>query len=110
VRAQAIGALGQLGLTILQRPETLPALVAALHDRDGGVRARAAQALGQLGAATLRHPEALSALVAALYDEDNHVRYRAAGAIAQLMAQGVRFFRRWWGKIEGKRVEDLAQV
>lgn len=110
VRAQAINALGQMGGAILQQPETLPALVATLHDRDGGVRARSAQALGRLGAATLRHPEAFAALIVACHDANSHVRYRAAAAIAQLMAQGVRLFRRWWGKIEGKHVEDLAKV
>jgi HEAT repeat protein len=81
-----------------------------LRDMDAGVRARAAQALGQIGDKAAWQPEVLSALVQALQDADADVRFRAAEALGQMMAQGVRLFRRRWGKIEGKRVDELATL
>jgi len=45
-----------------------------------------------------------------MHDEDGDVRSRAAEALGQMMAQGVRVFRRRWGKVEGKRVEELATL
>jgi HEAT repeat protein len=111
VRARATDTLGRMGTTATQHPYVLPTLVqVTLHDKDGGVRARAAKALGQIGETVARRPEVLPALVAALRDEDGDVRFRAAEALGQIMAQGVRVFRRLWGKVEGKRVEELANL
>jgi HEAT repeat protein len=110
VRAQATKALGQIGVAVTRHPEVLPALIAALGDRDKGVRSHAAKALGQMGKAAASYPEVLPALMAALRDQEGNVRYRAAEALGQVMAQGVRIFRRWWGKIEGKNVEELADL
>ena len=52
----------------------------------------------------------LSALVQALRDADADVRFRAAEALGQIMAQGVRVFRRRWGKVEGKTIQELAAL
>jgi HEAT repeat protein len=111
VRTEAVAALGQVDAATTQRTSvlfTLGRLV--LRDMDAGVRARAAQALGQIGDKAAWQPEVLSALVQALRDADADVRFRAAEALGQMMAQGVRVFRRRWGKIEGKRVDDLATL
>jgi HEAT repeat protein len=111
VRSEVAEALGWMGAAATQHPRVLLALVRiALHDTDGGVRSRAAEALGQIGEAAARHPEVLPALVQAMHDEDGDVRSRAAEALGQMMAQGVRVFRRRWGKVEGKRVEELATL
>jgi hypothetical protein len=55
-----------------------------------------------------RRTDLLPSLMIALRDEDTYVRYRAAVALAGVMAQGVRIFRRWWGKVEARRIEELA--
>jgi HEAT repeat protein len=62
-------------------PEAVPALAAALADRDALIRAEAAGDLGQLGA--LSRP-ALPALRAALHDPDPFVRVYAAEAVARI--------------------------
>jgi HEAT repeat protein len=93
---------------VSHHPEMLLALVAALRDKDEGVRSQAARALGQLGKTAASHPAVLPALMEALRNDDSSVRAEAAEAVAQIMAQGIRVFRRWWGKVEGKTVEELA--
>jgi HEAT repeat protein len=110
VRARAVDALGQIGALVPQHPEVLLALVAALHDKDEGVRSQAARALGQIGKTGADHPDVLPALLEALRDQDSYVSAEAAEALGQLMAQGVRVFRRWWGKMEGRMVEQLASL
>jgi hypothetical protein len=108
VRMRAVEALGQIGARTSQCDENLFALIAAFRDRDAGVRAHAARALGQIGAPAAAYPELLPALLAAMQDSDNVVSTEAAHALGRLMSQGVRIFRRWWGKSEEKRVADLA--
>ena len=110
VRVQGVAALGQIGELATQNAHVLPALVALLHDKDNGVRAQSAQALGHMGAKSVGQPEVLQALMEALKDEDSYVRFKSAEAFAQLTAQGWRFFRRWWRKVEGKKAEDLAAI
>jgi len=85
-------------------------LVAALHDGDSGVRSQSAKALGQLAQAVVHRLDVLSALIDALRDEESDVRCEAAETLGQMMAQGVRVFRRWWRKVEGKTVEELASL
>ena len=111
VRTEAAAALGRVEAAATQLVSVLLALVRlVLRDTDAGVRARAAQSLGQRGNKAAWQPEVLSALVQALRDADADVRFRSAEALAQMMAQGVRIFRRRWGKIEAKRVDELAAL
>jgi hypothetical protein len=108
VRSEAMRALAQIGEVAAQRPQVFNALVLAIqNDRDAGVRAQAARALESMASVFAQRTDLLANLLAALRDEDTYVRYRAAIALASIMAHGVRFFRRWWGKIEARRVEDL---
>lgn len=111
VRAQALDALAAMGASgeSSQRRQTTLALVQALQrDRDGAIRARAARALGSLVKMSELDNEELSALFAALRDSDATVRAEGAVVLGEVMAQGVRLFRRWWGNIESKKVEELA--
>lgn len=110
VRAQATAALGDIGPVALQHPHSLPALLATLRDQDQGVRAQAAKALGQMGAAIAQSPEALPDLLFALRDENRYVRFRAAEALSIIMVQGIRLFRRWWGKIHIKTIDELTAL
>ena len=110
VRAQAIEALGQLRASVARTPQILDALIAVLRGKDTGVRVQAARTLGHIGRAVARHPKGIPALLNALRDEDSSVRARAAEALEKIMAQGVRLFRRWWGKIEAREMEDLTRV
>lgn len=108
VRSEAMRALAQIGEVAAQHSQVLNALALAVqNDRDAGVRAQAARALEHMASVVAQHTDLLPNLLTALRDEDTYVRYRAAIALARVMAHGVRFFRRWWGKIEAKRVEDL---
>jgi HEAT repeat protein len=111
VRAQAMDALALIGALAAssQRVQALLALIQAMQrDRDGGIRARAARALRALVKTETLGNEELSALLTALRDEDTNVRAEAAAVLGEVMAQGVRLFRRWWGNIESKSVEELA--
>ena len=81
-----------------------------LRGKDRGVRVQAARTLGQLGRAVAQHPKGVPALLNALRDEDDSVRTRAAEALERIMAQGVRLFRRWWGKIEVRDMEYLTRL
>jgi len=111
VRAEAAAALGREHVTAKQHTSIMLALVRlVLRDADAGVRARAAQALGQIGNNAASPPEMLSALVQAMRDTDADVRFRAAEALGQRMARGVRVFRRRWGKVEGKTIQELAAL
>jgi HEAT repeat protein len=111
IRAEAAETLGLVGEIATQDPGVLITLVHGVkYDKDGKVRACAAGALGQLGRVAAQRSEPLTALVAALHDEDDEVRYRAAEALGRIMSQGIRLFRRWWRKVEGKRVEELARL
>ncbi|HEX6745808.1 MAG TPA: HEAT repeat domain-containing protein [Longimicrobium sp.] len=74
VRKTAVWALGQI-----EAQSSIPALSAALRDRDAGVRAQAAWAIGQVEPA-----QAPAALVAALRDDDRNVRRQAAWALSQV--------------------------
>jgi len=103
-----VDALGHMDAANSQQAEPLLALVAALHDTDGGVRAQAAKALGQLAQGTTYGHEVLSALLDALQDTDSDVRFEAAEALGRLMARGLRVFQRWWGKTVSKTVEELV--
>src|SRR5205823_1201302 len=62
-------------------PEAVPALVAALKDRDPLVRGEAALDLGQLGRGARA---ALPELSQALRDDDGFVRLWAAAAVARI--------------------------
>jgi len=73
VRSMAAERLGSLGL-----PEAVPALAAALKDKDSSVRANAAGALLQLGEAA---KDAMPALQEALLDSDSTTVWNAAGAL-----------------------------
>ena len=111
VRSQATNALGQLGLLTVNHPNGLPTLVqVALRDKDVGVRTRALRALGNIGQAAVCHPSVLLTLVEALRDRDEEVRFEAAETLGRMMAQGVRVFRRWWRRLEEKKVEELATL
>jgi HEAT repeat protein len=110
VRMRAIEALGQIGSNSPQFDMAIFALVAALRDRDENVRTYAARAFAQIGERSVFRAEVLSALLEALRDEDSTVSFEAADALARLMSQGVRIFQSWWGKFEGKRVTDLANL
>jgi HEAT repeat protein len=110
VRARAAEALGRIIVDVSHSPQLLPALIAALHDKDRGVRAQAAKALGKRGRDVARHPDAISELLLALHDDSDSVRFQAAEALKHIMAQGVRLFRRWWGKVEWRAVEQLADL
>jgi HEAT repeat protein len=111
VRVEAVETLGWMEEAVTEYPGVMITLVHALqHDRDETVRARAAGALGRLGKVVMQRPETVSTLVSALRDNDEEVRFRAAEALERIMAQGVRVFRRWWKKIEGKTLEELARL
>ncbi|MGE0679718.1 MAG: NACHT domain-containing NTPase [Candidatus Binatia bacterium] len=110
VRARAAEALGRITVRDSHPPQLLPALIAALHDKDRGVRTQAAKALGERGRDAASHPDTLAELLLALHDDSDAVRFRAAEALKRLMAQGVRLFQRWWGKIEWRAVEQLADL
>ncbi|MGE0825536.1 MAG: HEAT repeat domain-containing protein [Candidatus Binatia bacterium] len=110
VRAQAVETLGQLRKSIADSPQILDALITVLRGKDTGVRVQAARTLGQIGRAVARHPKGIPALMNALHDENSAVRTRAAEALGKIMAQGVRFFRRWWGKIEARDMESLTRL
>jgi len=88
----------------------LDALVTVLRGKDRGVRVQAARTLGQLGRAVARHPKGIPALLNALRDDDGSVRTRAAEALEKIMSQGVRLFRRWWGKVEVRDMEYLTRL
>jgi hypothetical protein len=45
----------------------------------------------------------------ALHNAYGEMRYRAAEALGKTMAQGVRVFKKRWGKWEKKRVVELGQ-
>jgi HEAT repeat protein len=102
--------LGRIIVDVSHSPQLLPALIAALQDKDRGVRAQAAKALGKRGRDVARHPDAISELLLALHDDSDSVRFQAAEALKHIMAQGVRLFRRWWGKVEWRAVEQLADL
>jgi HEAT repeat protein len=110
VRAQALDTLGQLRTSVVRSPQILDALITVLRGKDTGVRVQAARTLGQLGRVVARHPKGIPALLHALRDEDGSVRMRAAEALDKIMAQGVRLFRRWWGKIEARDMEVLTRL
>ena len=110
VRAQALETLGQLRTSVAESPQILDALIMVLRGKDRGVRVQAARTLGQLGRAVAQHPKGVPALLNALRDEDDSVRTRAAEALERIMAQGVRLFRRWWGKIEVRDMEYLTRL
>jgi HEAT repeat protein len=110
IRARAAEALGRIAVDVSHSSHLLPALIAALHDKDRGVRAQAAKALGERGREATHHPDTISELLLALRDDSDSVRFRAAEALKRIMAQGVRLFRRWWGKVEWRTVEQLADV
>jgi HEAT repeat protein len=78
--------------------------------KDRGVRAQAAKALGERGREAAHHPDAISELLLALRDNSDAVRFQAAEALKRIMAQGVRLFRRWWGKVEWRAVEQLTDL
>jgi HEAT repeat protein len=59
VRHAAAEALGKLGEAAAAHPEVIPALLAALKDRDWPVRRAAAEALGELGGAAAAHHEVI---------------------------------------------------
>ena len=73
MRSFAADRLGNLGL-----PEAVPALAAALKDKDSSVRASAAGALLQLGDVA---KDAMPALQEALLDSDSTTVWNAAGAL-----------------------------
>ena len=110
VRTQALETLGQLRTSVAESPQILEALITVLRGKDKGVRVQAARTLGQLGRAVARHPKGIPALLNALRDEDGSVRTRAAEALEKIMAQGVRLFRRWWGKIKVRDMEVLTRL
>src|SRR6266511_2269526 len=64
--------------------EAVPALAAALKDRDQFVRLYAARALRRMGAEA---KEAAAALIAALKDQDSSVRASAADALGRMGAE-----------------------
>ncbi len=111
VRTEIAATFGRIGAAIASHASVLLALVRlVLHDKDGGVRARAAGALGEIGEAAARQPEVTSALLQAVHDTDSNVRFRAAEALGRIMAQGVRLFRRRWGKVEVKETKSLSTL
>jgi HEAT repeat protein len=59
----------------------IPALIAALKDKEGNVRSSAAEALGKMG---VEAKAAIPALIAALKDENAFVRYRVAEALGKM--------------------------
>src|SRR5262249_21310926 len=75
VRAEAVTALGEMGLT---GPAVLAALTAALKDADEGVRGAAGDALAKLG------PAAVPALTQAAADKDQLTRAGAAAALGRI--------------------------
>ncbi|MCS7289027.1 MAG: HEAT repeat domain-containing protein, partial [Roseiflexus sp.] len=75
VRQAAAAALGAIG-----DAQAVPALSAALHDRDEDVRRAAVKALGRIG-----DPQAAPALIAALRNRDEDVRRVAAEALTSLL-------------------------
>ena len=84
LRKSAIEALGKIGTgkigTSSLSAVTVPALAAAIQDKDPEVRSRAADVLGEIGTA-LSSFAAVAALVPALQDKDPEVRSRAARAL-----------------------------
>jgi len=110
VRTQALETLSQLRTCVAESPQILDALVTVLRGKDRGVRVQAARTLGQLGRAVARHPKGIPALLNALRDDDGSVRTRAAEALEKIMSQGVRLFRRWWGKVEVRDMEYLTRL
>src|SRR5262249_40847392 len=71
-----------IGLSRVEGPETVPALIDVLrNDPDKSVRAAAASALGLMGP---RAKEAVPALREALRDEDTEVRGRSAQALEEI--------------------------
>ena len=83
-RAEAAMALAALGP---QASAAVPALSAALRDRDGHVRSCAAQALGRVGPAAR---DAAPWLADALADRDERVRAAAAEALPKVEAPSPR--------------------
>ncbi len=75
VRPSAADALGKVGPAA---KEVVPALIAALKDKDKEVRMSATFALIEIGGA------AVPALIAALKDENREMRWRAANALGQI--------------------------
>lgn len=74
-----------VGLRLLKREATVPALVAALRDSAVLVRTEAARALSTFGAAA-----AEDALIAALDDRSDHVRYYSADALGGVESAKVK--------------------
>ncbi|MBI3249871.1 MAG: HEAT repeat domain-containing protein [Deltaproteobacteria bacterium] len=110
VRAQAVDTLGHLKALDARHPRLPFLLTVALRDRDAGVRAQAARALGQGELPEHARQDTLAALFEAWEDDDSEVRFAVAETFQQLSARGLRIFRRWWGKREGKTVEELAAL
>jgi HEAT repeat protein len=81
MRKRALLKLGNAGAS---DPAVVPALIAALRDRDPGVRAEAALALLKIGPAAR---EAVPALTAAQKDRDARVRTFAARALEKVQAE-----------------------
>ena len=78
MRRSAASALIKFGL---EAKRAVPALIAALEDKDSIVRFSVASALGAMGPAARR---AVSALTEALKDGDKNVRLAAAKAITDI--------------------------
>lgn len=91
--AMAMGYMRQAG------QEGVPALTAALQDKEALVRRAAARALGDIGSAT---PPMMTALKAALSDPDDGVRYSAGESLLQLGVSGVEAVPLLIRRIEGR--------
>ena len=75
VRLSAVKALARIGP---EAKEAVPALIAALKDKDDGVRSFAAEALGRIG------KEAVPALIVALKDQNAGVRNSAVYTLGRI--------------------------
>jgi HEAT repeat protein len=109
MRYSAIEALGKIG-DCAATESVLAALVdVALHDAEYWMRSNAIGALGKMGARAATEPVLAVLLDVALHNAYGEMRYRAAEALGKTMAQGVRVFKKRWGKWEKKRVVELGQ-
>jgi len=88
-RIGAMRAVGIMGISAIQHPEVLAALIAALRAPDEMVRAEAALALRRIGKTTLLAPEAARALTQATQQDPSwFVRSTAAQALQHLRQTG----------------------
>jgi HEAT repeat protein len=89
VRIGAMRAVGLAGESVVQHPDILNAVAAALRDADEMVRAEAAAALKQIGKAATISPEVLVSLTQVVqHDSSWFVRSAAAQALRKLQGKG----------------------